>query len=144
MKSILYSLLVVLLVVFSNSCKKAAEPEAVIDVTKNAGAVDLNGTWSATGYQCPNGTFHQEEVKITHTGNTLSAIKTIGDPCVPAGKTTFTGTFNTAKNYYDVKFTTGSAASPASGQANGTLTVTSKNQLEAPSSTGEKIVYTRK
>ncbi len=54
--------------------------------------VDLSGMWSAKGYDCPAGVQVPEEiVKIEQIGESVKAVKVIGDDCIRSGETTFVG-----------------------------------------------------
>lgn len=60
--------------------------------TRPITAADLVGVWDATGYICPrDNPIPVEVIKITATGNKLTAVKVTGDPCVPAGQITWEG-----------------------------------------------------
>jgi hypothetical protein len=55
--------------------------------------ISLAGKWMVTGYSCPDQSAPQEEkVEILQRGNRATAIKIIGDNCVPAGRITWRGT----------------------------------------------------
>jgi hypothetical protein len=54
---------------------------------------DLEGTWDATGYTCET-SIALEKIKITVTGNKITAVKITGDNCVPAGEITWEGTLS--------------------------------------------------
>jgi len=72
--------------------------------------VDLAGTWSAVGYECDSADIDisvtPQRIAITHADNgDVTAIKTIGDPCVPAGQTTFTGNYNRLDKGFGITWT---------------------------------------
>ncbi len=52
-------------------------------------AEDLSGVWVTDNYQCPVGVVHSEKVKIEKNGMVYTAIKLVGDNCVPAGFVSF-------------------------------------------------------
>lgn len=58
--------------------------------TRKAGP-DLSGEWESSDYECPANVKHSERVRITQTGTHISAVKTVGDDCVPAGHESFNG-----------------------------------------------------
>jgi len=52
----------------------------------------LVGTWFASGFTCPGAYVPpEEEIRITQDGPFATAIKVIGDDCVPAGAITWRG-----------------------------------------------------
>ncbi len=51
--------------------------------------VDITGIWNANGYYCDAETPAQEKVQIEKHGEVFSAIKLVGDNCIPAGYETF-------------------------------------------------------
>lgn len=59
--------------------------------TSKAGA-NLSGEWESSDYECPANVKHTERVRITQTGTHISAVKTVGDDCVPAEHESFNGT----------------------------------------------------
>jgi hypothetical protein len=86
---------------------------------------DLSGRWSATGYTCFGQEPPTEEFVVVQTGTSIVVTKTIGDPCVPAGKTTFSGDLQTGAITYVV----GTSAAPASGTTAGTIHVVDANHF---------------
>ena len=54
--------------------------------------MNLSGLWQSSDYECPAGVKHTERVQITQDGTHISAVKTLGDDCVPTGHESFTGT----------------------------------------------------
>jgi hypothetical protein len=54
--------------------------------------VNLTGQWQSSDYECPAGVKHTERLQITQTGTQISAVKTLGDDCVPTGHESFNGT----------------------------------------------------
>ncbi len=54
--------------------------------------VNLSGPWQSSDYECPAGTKHTERLQITQDGTHISAVKTLGDDCVPTGHESFNGT----------------------------------------------------
>jgi hypothetical protein len=58
-----------------------------------ASAANLTGLWVGTGYTCGS-TVVNELVRIDQTGDSFTASKLSGDPCVPAGGPTFYGKLN--------------------------------------------------
>lgn len=52
----------------------------------------LAGIWFASGFTCPGAYVPpEEEIRITQEGSFATAIKVIGDDCVPAGPITWRG-----------------------------------------------------
>lgn len=106
--------------------------------------IDLNGNWTAKGYTCPGGTsIPTETVGIVQSQGKITATKVTGDPCVPAGKVTFTGIYDESKKIYNLTWTTGSSSAPASSTASGTMTVVDKNHLESTFSGNPSVSFTR-
>ena len=99
----------------------------------------LSGTWMGNNYQC-NGTYN-EEVRIEQSGTSITATKITGDPCVPAGNVTFTGT-KSGTDTYAVTCTVGTPSNPASSTNTGTLTVVDDNTLKVTGS-GMNVTYIR-
>jgi len=56
---------------------------------------DISGIWTSSDYQCPAGVEHTEKIKIEKHGSVYTAIKLIGDDCVPTGYVTFFYDINT-------------------------------------------------
>ena len=54
--------------------------------------VNLSGLWQSSDYECPAGIKHTERLQITQDGTHISAVKTLGDDCVPTGHESFNGT----------------------------------------------------
>lgn len=54
--------------------------------------VNLSGLWQSSDYECPAGIKHTEGLQITQDGTHISAVKTLGDDCVPTGHESFNGT----------------------------------------------------
>jgi hypothetical protein len=54
--------------------------------------VNLTGMWQSSDYDCPAGVKHTERLQITQNGTQISAVKTLGDNCVPTGHESFHGT----------------------------------------------------
>ena len=50
---------------------------------------NISGNWTAEGYTCGDQTLPEQKVKITEEGDVFTAIKSIGNNCMPAGYTTF-------------------------------------------------------
>ncbi|WP_373511484.1 hypothetical protein [Persicitalea sp.] len=128
--------LLLLLLSTAISCKKKSDlqPESI------------SGQWVGKGYECPTGTAIPEEiVEIVEDQGKITATKKTGDQCVPAGKVTFTGTYDEAKKIYNLKWTTGTPNSPASSTSTaGTLTVIDNNHLETTFSSNPSVTFTRK
>ncbi|MEZ4942154.1 MAG: papain-like cysteine protease family protein [Saprospiraceae bacterium] len=104
--------------------------------------LNLSGTWIGTGYQCPIGDYHRETVQITHEGNSITAVKITGDPCVPAGNVTFSGTFDPEDKTGVIIWTTGLPTTPACCMASGTLRFEDCS-LKATAASWEEITFTR-
>ena len=68
----------------------AAAPCATADPASPG--VDLSGKWQSSDYECPQGVKHTEQVRITHDGTYISAVKLQGDECVGTGHESFNGT----------------------------------------------------
>ncbi len=58
--------------------------------TSKAGA-NLSGEWESNDYECPAGVKHTERLRIAQDGTHISAVKTLGDDCVPTGHESFSG-----------------------------------------------------
>jgi hypothetical protein len=97
-----------------------------ITVTTGTGPVDLTGTWESE-YQCPFGTFQREVVVIQHIDGQLTAIKRVGDPCVPAGHVTFAGILTEEIN--SIRQTVGSPEEPSVTSVAVTITVLDINSF---------------
>lgn len=54
--------------------------------------VNLSGSWQTSDYECPTGVKHTERLQITQDGTHISAVKTLGDNCIPTGHESFSGT----------------------------------------------------
>ena len=52
---------------------------------------NLNGTWIATGYECPNHQRKIEIIEINQDRDSVIATKLEGDHCIEAGEITFLG-----------------------------------------------------
>jgi len=104
--------------------------------------VNLTGRWIGMGYQCPIGTYHNETVDINHDGSQISAIKVTGDPCVPAGSETFTGSFDEATGRGVITLRTGNPSSPSCCSSGGTLTLEGCT-IKLNANTSEEIILTR-
>jgi len=68
-------------------------------ITPASSQFSLGGIWSAAGYTC-FGPSLTEQVVIQQTGTSYTAQKLTGDPCVPAGNTTFSGTIAPGPSLY--------------------------------------------
>jgi C1A family cysteine protease len=91
--------------------------------------LNISGRWSAKGYTC-QGNSLEEIIEIDHkamAGNSTNVVtsftakKITGDPCVPAGRITFTGDFKNKGVNEDITFTTGTPSKPASSTIKGKL-----------------------
>lgn len=60
-----------------------------LGVSLQVQANDISGVWSSNDYECPAGTNHIEKFKIEKNEGVYTAIKLIGDDCVPTGFVTF-------------------------------------------------------
>jgi hypothetical protein len=106
--------------------------------------IELSGTWVGKGYSCEREGL-SEQVEITINGNYMTAKKTTGDNCVPAGNVTFQGTLPDSiaeGQTFPVTFTVGSPSDPASGKATGEMTIVNSNSLYAVISS-ERITFRR-
>ena len=111
---------------FETQFKTALTGTYTITVTTGTGPVDLTGTWESE-YQCPFGTFQREVVVIQHIDDQLTAIKRVGDPCVPAGHVTFAGILTEEIN--SIRQTVGSPEEPSVTSVAVTITVLDINSF---------------
>lgn len=103
----------------------AAHTTTTTTTTAKAGP-DLSGQWESSDYECPAGVKHTERVRITQDGTHISAVKTVGDDCVPAGHESFNGTV--ARTSGTVRYWTGlPGGQPTLGTANVNLTIQNAN-----------------
>jgi hypothetical protein len=96
-------------------------------------SINLAGTWVGEGYTC-RGTEPGERVQISINETSLVATKLTGDPCVPAGKTTFQGKLPSSLSNgssFPVTFTTGTMSAPATSSDASTLTIIDQNSFTA-------------
>jgi hypothetical protein len=112
-----------------------------VGCVKEATPVDLTGEWIGTGYRCTADT-DIERVKIVHEGSNIIATKITGDQCVPAGSTTFKGSFDNKTKVGNITFTTGNPTQPSCCTAQGTLLLDGA-VLKAIISGGEAIIFKR-
>lgn len=102
----------------------------------------LEGSWIAFGYQCPFGVIRNEVVTIRALSeSSLVAVKDVGDPCVPAGFTTWTGDLE--GDTLNIIWTVGTSLSPASGTAPGAIRIITENLLLSDGASGERILFQR-
>ena len=87
--------------------------------------MDLNGLWVGENYVCENRTI-REKVIFVHKGNSVVATKKTGDACVPAGRTTFSGSIESGVNCH-----LGRPERPDSEISQGSITIRSKDLIEA-------------
>lgn len=109
----------------------AATP-APVEVTS------LAGIWFASGFTCPGAYVPpEEEIKITQDGALATAIKVIGDDCVPAGAITWRGNVAGTSFPVQVQVSTGPRAPLRFRDA--TVSLTGPDTLEL--SAGWKILF---
>lgn len=89
--------------------------------------VDLTGNWVGTNYFCTDGGGSRaERVKIVQSGDQVTATKTTGDRCVPAGNETFSGSVSGR-----VSCVLGSPENPAGQRREDSLTITNEERFTA-------------
>ena len=62
---------------------------SILSVSLQSQANDISGVWNSSDYECPAGIQHIEKFKIVKNEDVYTAIKLVGDACVPAGFVTF-------------------------------------------------------
>jgi hypothetical protein len=98
----------------------------------------LAGTWFASGFTCPGAYVPpEEEIKITQDGPIATAIKVIGDDCVPAGAITWRGKVGGTSFPVQVQVSNGPKAPLRFRDA--TVTLTGPDTLEV--SAGGTILF---
>jgi hypothetical protein len=85
--------------------------KATTTTTAKAGG-NLSGEWETSDYECPVGVKHTERLRITQDSTRVSAVKTLGDDCVPTGHESFNGTVNVTGTFGTVRLWT----APPGGQ----------------------------
>jgi hypothetical protein len=113
-----------------------------VGCVKEATPVDLTGEWIGTGYRCTADT-DIERVKIVHEGSNITATKITGDQCVPAGSTTFEGSFDNKTKTGNVTFTTGNPSQPSCCTLPGALILEGTVLKATISGSGEAIIFKR-
>lgn len=108
----------------SNNPAVTIKPAANSRITEN----DLAGIWDATGYTCES-SIAVEKIKITVTGNKITAVKITGDNCVPAGEITWEGTLSGDRISGRGRVSSG-PGTPRSWYNGITITVIDKNTLQ--------------
>jgi hypothetical protein len=95
--------------------------------------IDLNGEWVGKDYDCESRT-SEEMVHVTASGNSITATKTTGDRCVPAGNVTFQGTSSgvlSVGSSFPVTWTIGTPQKPASTKSSSNLTINSEDSFSS-------------
>lgn len=101
-------------------------------------AASLAGTWFASGFTCPGAYVPpEEEISITQDGPFATAIKVIGDDCVPAGAITWRG--NVGGTSFPVQVQVSSGPRTPLRFRDATVTLTGPDALEL--SAGWKVRF---
>ncbi|MFT5952840.1 MAG: hypothetical protein ACI9AU_001566 [Bacteroidia bacterium] len=64
---------------------------SIVFLTACSPEFDLNGTWEARGYECPNQNIDIETIGIEQDQLNVTATKIKGDNCIQSGEVTFSG-----------------------------------------------------
>jgi hypothetical protein len=102
------------------------------EAEKQETSIDLSGLWTAEGYTCPGAVpVPPEQVSIVQSENTVTATKTVGDDCIPAGVVTFKGTYTepNVPSSMGVKATVLNSPSGVYGLLDATLTIRNNDSI---------------